>query len=80
MAGPFLDPLNPQSTYADTLLRLVEEILEDPAYVTRLEAHYYQVKGAMADPSHPARQSLVRPAISDRIRLPRPWGKRRKGR
>lgn len=50
-AGPFLDPLNPQSQYADTLLRMVVQVLDDPAYVTRLEAHYYQVKGAVADPA-----------------------------
>ena|SRR5947208_12330376 len=80
MAGPFLDPLNPQIAYADILLRQVEEVLEDPAHVARLEAHYYQVKGAMADPAHPARQSLVRPANTDRIRPPRPRGKRRKSR
>jgi hypothetical protein len=79
-AGPFLDPLNPQSAFSDILLRLVEEVLEDPAYVARLEAHYFQVKGAMADPAHPARESLVRPADTERIRPPRPRGKRRKSR
>jgi hypothetical protein len=43
-AGPFLDPLNPQSAYAGTLLELVQEVLADPAYTARLEAHYAQVK------------------------------------
>ena len=28
-AGPFLDPLNPQSTYADSLFKLVEPVLTD---------------------------------------------------
>ena len=50
-AGPFLDPLNPQSVYSEILLHLVTDALDDPAYVERLEAHYYQVKGATADPS-----------------------------
>ena len=80
MAGPFLDPLNPQSAYAGILLPLVEEVLEDPAYVARLEAHYYQVKGAMADPSHPAQQLPARSAVDDRVRRPRPRGNRRRDR
>ena len=50
-AGPFLDPLNAQSEYAGILLRLVVQVLADPAYVARLEAHYDRVKGAVADPA-----------------------------
>jgi hypothetical protein len=80
MAGPFLDPLNLQSAYADTLFRLVEGVLEDPAYLARLEAHYYQVKGAMADPSHPAHRLLAPRADDDRIRRPRPRSMRRRRR
>jgi hypothetical protein len=57
-AGPYLDPLNPQSEYAEVLLKLTKPILADPTYVARLESHYYQVKGAVADPSHPARRLL----------------------
>ena len=56
--GPFLDPLNPQSRFADALLDLVAQVLADPDYVARLEAHYYQVKGAMADPTHPGQRLL----------------------
>jgi hypothetical protein len=52
-AGSFLDPLNPQSEHAAVLLGLVTRVLTDPEYVARLEAHYYQVKGAVAD--RPAR-------------------------
>ena len=58
MAGPFLDPLNPQSRFATTLLSLVRQVLEDSAYVARLEAHYYQVKGITAAPT-PAVQHLL---------------------
>ena len=79
-AGPFLDPLNPQSMYADILLGQVKQVLDDKGYVARLEAHYYQVKGAVADPSRPAQQLLVRPAKQDRIRPPRPRAKKRKRR
>jgi len=60
MAGPFLDPLNPQSEYAQTLLKLVEKlVLSDPAYVARLESHYRQVKEAVRNPS-PAVQRVMR--------------------
>ena len=59
-AGPFLDPLNPQSKYAGVLLALVAEILTDPHYVARLEAHYDQVKSMVADLSDPARAMAAR--------------------
>jgi hypothetical protein len=49
-AGPFLDPLNPQSEYAEALLELVTAVLADSAYVARLEAHYHQVKQAVRRP------------------------------
>jgi len=52
-AGPFLDPMNPQSKYAPALLRLVAtEILSDPAYVARLERHYRKSKGARPQSPH----------------------------
>jgi hypothetical protein len=70
-AGPFLDPLNPQSRYADVLLDVVEKVLADPAYVARLENHYNQVKRAMSDPTHPSQKMLPRSAVSDRARPPR---------
>jgi hypothetical protein len=70
--GPFLDPLNPQSVYSDVLLRVVTEALTDPAYVERLEAHYYQVKGATADPSFRPRQPPELPAERGRAHAARP--------
>jgi hypothetical protein len=52
LAGPFLDPINPRCSYASALLELgIETLLSSPDYVERLEAHYYQVKGATAVPS-----------------------------
>jgi hypothetical protein len=68
-AGPFLDPLNTQTRYADVLLDVVAQVLTDPDYVERLEAHYYQVKGAVNDPSHPCHQVL---ALTPGPGLPRP--------
>jgi hypothetical protein len=39
-AGPFLDPLNPQCSCAEQLLRIVDGlILSDSSYVARLERH-----------------------------------------
>ena len=55
MAGPFLDPLNPQSELSEALLQLVtESVLSDERYVDRLEEHYHVVKRAAADFAHPA--------------------------
>lgn len=77
LAGPFLDPPNPQSAYSEILLRLVEQVLADPAYVARLDAPYYQVKGAMADPCHPAHKLLARSAENGGAERPRPRGTKR---
>jgi hypothetical protein len=80
-AGPFLDPLNPQSRHAEALLELVRQlVLTDAAYMARLEAHYYQVKGASADPSRPAPQAPPRASAHDRDRPHRPRSKQRRRR
>lgn len=48
MAGPFLDPLNPQSPFAPELLELIDAVtLHDPEYLARLERHYRMVKDAI---------------------------------
>ena len=60
MAGPFLDPLNPRSHFADALLALVADILNDPAYVARLESHYHQFKRAITDPKDPGYETMRR--------------------
>ena len=59
-AGPFLDPLNPQSEYARTLFALVTQVLTDPQYVRRLEAHYGQLKRAAVAQVSAAHQALLR--------------------
>ena len=59
MAGPLLDPINPQSEYAEVLLDRVERfVLTDADYVARLERHYHMVKSAATDPDHPAYSRL----------------------
>lgn len=45
MAGPFLDPLDPQGPHAEELLALFTAMInEDPAYLARLQRHYVQFK------------------------------------
>ena len=45
MAGPFLDPLNPQARYAGELLDFFTDMInEDPAYLARLQRHYVLLK------------------------------------
>lgn len=39
-ARPTLDPLNPQSEYAEHLLAFFEQMIQDKAYVDRLKHHY----------------------------------------
>lgn len=78
-AGPFLDPLNPQSPYAEELLRLVEGVvLSDARYVARLERHYHLVKQAASDPSHPAYARLQEVLAKDAASFPVPWPVRRR--
>lgn len=50
MAGPFLDPLAPQSRHAPALLELSRLVLSDPLYVDRLKRHYRMFKEALTHP------------------------------
>lgn len=70
MAGPFLDPLNPQGEYSEALLELVTvSALSDERYVERLERHYHLVKRAAADPRHPAYGKIQRELSWDEARV-----------
>ena len=45
MAGPFLDPLDPQGPQAEALLDFFTDMINnDPAYLARLHRHYVQFK------------------------------------
>jgi hypothetical protein len=51
MPGPFLDPINPQSAYAEEFLQLVKDlVLSDADYVARLKRHYKMLKDKLAHP------------------------------
>jgi len=77
-AGPFLDPLNRQSRYAEDLLQLVKEtVLSDPRYVARLERHYHLVKEAASNPTHPAYDKLQKVLADDADSFPLPRPARR---
>ena len=81
MQGPFLDPMNYQSEYAEALFELVKRIvLSDPRYVARLERHYALVKRAASDPKHSAYRTLQK-TLSDEADVtlaPRPAHKPRR--
>ena len=40
LKGPMLDPINPQSPYADVFLEFFKEFLLDKKFVARLKRHY----------------------------------------
>jgi hypothetical protein len=78
MAGPFLDPLNPQSRHAEQLLQLVKDlILSDSRYVARLERHYTLVKQVASDQTHPAYQKLQKVLSDDADMFPLPQPRKR---
>ena len=55
----FLDPLNPQSSMSNALLKLFQEMIDhDRAYRQRLERHYQMWKRIVNDPSHPAQKKI----------------------
>lgn len=50
-AGPYLDPLNPQSPYAAELMELITDMtLHDPNYLARLERHYALMRNKQVGP------------------------------
>ena len=46
MSGAHLDPINPQSEYANVLLDYFVKMVADEEYVERLKRHYYQFRAA----------------------------------
>lgn len=50
MQGPILHAGSPQSKLAPGLLQLVTEVLQDKAYLARLQRHYALFKQALNDP------------------------------
>jgi len=44
MRGPYLDPINRQSSYAREMFEVVAASLGDPNYLMRLERHYRMMK------------------------------------
>jgi hypothetical protein len=50
LPNPLLDPINPQSPYAEEILALFKEIALDEVYEERLRRHYRMVKEAVSSP------------------------------
>ncbi len=66
MVGLGLNSASPQSKYANAALKLVEELLQDPDYVTRLKRHY-QIFKEKVDPKHfRKRDNLSKTAIKSK--------------
>ena len=62
MAGATLDPLNPQTKHSRALLKLFQDVvLQDSAYVKRLERHYRLFKKG---PSWPADDAESDPNVN----------------
>jgi hypothetical protein len=68
-SGAFLDPISPQSEYAEEFLEFFEwMITQDPAYVERLKRHYAMFKG-----DQPTRtRSWQTPHSESRAKRPKP--------
>jgi hypothetical protein len=73
MQGPILNDGSPQSQYASTFLKLVEDVvLSDPAYIARLKRHYQMFKEKV-DPKH-----FRKSGATKRVDIPKSKSKKRK--
>jgi len=62
---PGLDPYDDPVPYAQALFKdIAQDLNSNPAYLSRLRAHYDQVKAVAADPSHPAHSTMIKWAIT----------------
>jgi hypothetical protein len=63
--NPRLDPYDDPVPYAQALFKdIAQDLNSNPAYLSRLRAHYDQVKAVAADPSHPAHSTMIKWAIT----------------
>ena len=68
LAGPFLDPLHPQSVHASEFLDLAKEmVLLDGHYTARLEKHYRMFKAAQRGDATIAGAMLSPAQVQERI-------------
>ncbi len=68
-SGAFLDPINPQSEFADEFLNLFEAMItSDSAYVERLKRHYAMFKASQS----PRSRSWQMPHSAARAKRPKP--------
>lgn len=58
--GIALDPLNPQTVYSPALLDQFRFLIQDPAYVARLQRHYQLFKASLEKPPTRGRYSKRR--------------------
>ena len=68
-SGAFLDPINPQSEYAEQFLDFFETMIaHDSAYVERLKRHYALFKESLG----PRKRSWEKPDPERRAKRPKP--------
>ena len=76
MRGPYLDPINRQSSDAEDVLGLVAGLALDAAYVSRLEHHYRLMKGG--EPERGTERAPERPWWKHRPTKPKRGRPRRR--
>ena len=72
MRGLVLNSASPQSELAPAILKLVAQLLEDPAYTARIKRHYQMFKEKV-DPKH-----FRKPDTATRVAIAKPKPKKRK--
>lgn len=74
MAGPFLDPLDPQGPHAKELLAFFTDMINrDPAYLARLQRHYVQFKERLEGRRYAGRR-FETPGRVTRVAVTAPMG------
>ena len=73
-AGPFLDPLNPQSEYSRYFIEIFTDIInDDPAYLDRLQRHYVMFKEKMDRTPYKGKPFEEASTVKRVPGEPRPW-------
>ena len=73
-AGPFLDPLNPQSEYSRYFIKMFTDVVnDDPEYLDRLERHYVMFKEKMDRKPYKGKPFEEAGTVKLVPSEPRPW-------
>ncbi len=79
MPNPRLDLSEDTALYAQALFKdIAQDLYTDPAFLSRLRAHYDQVKAVAADLSHPAHSRVIQWGITGGSKPPANKRKRKR--